>query len=144
MSFGRSGPDEGKWKRRNEEVYYQITGANVKTAVKYAVLGFCCSGEEGLRATDAQHGSSRLFEGMGRATRGRNNSGGVYGDSYTTASGIDGATHESRVLNSPRVQGVRARIRAIRREKSVGRGRREAPEMDPAEDQVDEGLLTEE
>jgi hypothetical protein len=37
-----------------------------------------------------------------------------------------------------------ARIEAIRRDKSVGRGRREAPEMDPAEDRVDECLLAEE
>jgi hypothetical protein len=28
------------WKRRNEEVYHRITRANVKTAAKYAVLGF--------------------------------------------------------------------------------------------------------
>jgi hypothetical protein len=41
MSFGTSGPDEIMWKRRDEETYYRIARANVNTAAKYAVLGFC-------------------------------------------------------------------------------------------------------
>jgi hypothetical protein len=129
MSFGRSGPGEILWKRRNEEIYSRITRANVETAVKYALLGFPWDPvEKGyvlpMLNTDQVDYLKAWVERQDEEQRKR----------LLTE-------EQESVLNSAEFKAFKARIETIRRERSVGRG---SGDGSAAEGQVDEGLLTEE